>query len=107
MPGSVYKIVVSETAEKKFADSLDYILYNYCDIFAIHRMIDDYEETLERLSYLAGSLGLSNNPKLAKNGYGIIHFKHYKYYMVYRVNDKTVEVIGIYHTLEDADLGLL
>ena len=51
-------------------------------------MIDDYDETLDELERVAGSLKLVNNPKLARLGYRRINFKRHRYYFLYRVEGK-------------------
>lgn len=46
---------------------------------------------------MAGSLKLCDDSKLRALGYRTIHFKHHKYFMLYRIQDGKVYVDGVYH----------
>ena len=50
---------------------------------------------------MAGSLKLCDDPKLRALGYRTIHFKHHKYFMLYRIEDGKAYVDGIYHDSQD------
>ena len=50
---------------------------------------------------MAGSLKLCDDPKLHVLGYRTIHFKHHKYFMLYRIEDDKVYVDVIYHDSQD------
>ena len=54
-----------------------------------------------RLAHVAGSLKLCDDPKLRALGYRTIHFKHHKYFMLYRIEDGKAYVDGIYHDSQD------
>lgn len=58
-------------------------------------------ETIGRLSYAADSLKLCDNPELRMQGYRTIHLKRHRYFMLYKIVDTFVYVIGVYHDLQD------
>lgn len=61
----------------------------------------DMKETTERLSHVAGSLKLCDDKILREKGYRTIHFKHHRYFMLYKIAGKQAYVVGIYHDLQD------
>ncbi len=64
------------------------------------------KETIHRLSYTAGSLKLCESPKLRALEYRTIHLKQHRYFMLYKIIDTCVYVIGIYHDLQDYENAL-
>lgn len=50
---------------------------------------------------MAGSLKLCEEPGLRALGYRTIHLKRHRYFMLYRIEDNKVYVIGVYHDLQD------
>lgn len=59
------------------------------------------KETAKRLSHMADNLKLCDNLRLRSLGYRIIHLKHHRYFMVYKIVERSVYVVGVYHDLED------
>lgn len=59
------------------------------------------KETVLRLSYIADNLKLCDDVELRALGYRTIHLKRHSYFMVYKIVDNFVYVIGIYHDLQD------
>ena len=57
----------------------------------------DMEETKKKLTYLAESLKLCEEPDLAMQGYRVILFQKHDYLMLYRVEGNIVYVDGVYH----------
>ncbi len=67
---------------------------------------DDFDETIARLSHVAGSLKLCDDSVLRAKGYRTIRFRKHKYLMVYTVDGDRAYVEGIYHDLQDYE-GIL
>ncbi len=97
----VYKVIISELAESQLDHIVYYILYELNNLQAGISILEDAEETKQRLSHVAGSLRLCDHPRLHELGYRMIHFKHHQYIMVYRIQGHKVYVEGIYHDLQD------
>lgn len=61
----------------------------------------DAREVVHKLTYLAESLKLCEEPILAKRGYRVIFFQKHHYLMMYRVEGAVVYVDAIFHKLQD------
>ena len=89
-----YKVVVTAEAEEDLNRFIQYLL------FAKH-VLDDFEETVEKLKHAAGSLKLCDNPRLESLGYHRINFQKHRYFMLYRIENGVVFVDDIFHELQD------
>lgn len=96
-----YEVIISEKAESQLDQFIRHILVVLCNEQAAASVLDDAEKTKERLSRVAGSLKLCDNPKLHTLGYRIIPFAHHRYLMIYRIDGHTAYVEGMYHELQD------
>ena len=61
----------------------------------------DAEDTREELSRCAESLGYCKHPRLKALGYHPMLFLKHRYVMLYRIEEQTAYVDGIYHLLQD------
>lgn len=96
-----YKVVMAESAEKAFDRFVTYLLFEKKSEQAARNLLNDFEATKISLSNVAGSLKLCDNPKLKELGYRRINFLSHRYFMLYRVEENTVYVDGIFHELQD------
>ena len=64
-------------------------------------MLDDFEDTVELLKHVAGSMKTCDNPRLQSLGYHRINFQKHRYFMLYRIEDDVVYVDDIFHELQD------
>lgn len=96
-----YKVVLSTQAQMHFRKIIDYLLYELQNQQAAVSVADDFDNTIARLSRVAGSLKLCDDSVLRAKGYRTIHFRKHKYLMVYTVNEDIAYVEGIYHDLQD------
>lgn len=101
-----FEVALTSQAQLDFRDITDYLLYELKNVQAVDSVMGDMEDTIERLSRIAGSLKLCEDPQLRDLGYRTIHFKHHKYFMLYRVEGVHVYVDGIYHDLQDYEIKL-
>lgn len=95
-----YKVVVTNDAKENMQEYIEYILYEK-RISRQRSLLDDFEYTKDILAEVAGSLKLCDNEKLRSLGYRRISFKFHRYFMLYRVEDTTVYIDGIFHELQD------
>ena len=93
-----YEVILSAEAKEHFRKIIHHLLYSGQ---AANSVADDMEETIERLSHVAGNLKLCDHPRLRAQKFQTIHFKHHRYFMLYRIADNQVRVYGIYHDLQD------
>ncbi|MBD5157548.1 MAG: type II toxin-antitoxin system RelE/ParE family toxin [Butyrivibrio sp.] len=96
-----YKVVIAESAEKELDRFVTYLLFEKKSEQAVRNLLNDFEATKISLSNVAGSLKLCDNPKLKELGYRRINFLSHRYFMLYRVEENTVYVDGIFHELQD------
>ena len=88
-------------AKENMQKYIEYILYEKKNQQAAASLLDDFEYTKDILAEVAGSLKLCDNEKLRSLGYRRIGFKLHRYFMLYRVEDTTVYIDGIFHELQD------
>ena len=96
-----YNVVLSAQAQMHFRKIIDYLIYELQNQQAAKSVVDDFDNTIVRLSHVAGSLKLCDDSVLRAKGYRTIHFRKHKYLMVYSIDEDRVYVEGIYHDLQD------
>ncbi len=102
----VYEVILSSQAKTHFRKIIDYLLYELENRQAAISVADDFDDTVARLSHMAGSLKLCDDRVLQAKGYRTIHFRRHRYLMVYTVDGDRANVEGIYHELQDYE-GIL
>lgn len=98
---SEYRVVITRDAKANLAQILHYLRHDLGNEQAARSVRDDILETKIRLSHIAGSLKLCENPHLRNLGYRTIHLKHHNYFILYKIIDNIVRVDGVYHDLQD------
>lgn len=78
-----------------------YVRYILKNPIAAEKVIQDAEKTMNKLTYLAESLKLCEEPELAIQGYRVIFFQKHDYVMLYRVDENTVYIDGVFHQLQN------
>lgn len=96
-----YKVVLTSAAKIQFRNIINYLLYELESQQAATNVVDDFDDTVSRLSQVAGSLKLCDDRILRAKGYRTIHFKRHQYLMVYTIDQNTAYIEGIYHDLQD------
>ena len=96
-----YKVVLTSQAKAQFRKIIDYLLDELESQQAATNVADDFDDTIARLSQIAGSLKLCDDKGLRSKGYRTIHFKKHQYLMVYTLDGDVAYVEGIYHDLQD------
>ncbi|MCM1536361.1 MAG: type II toxin-antitoxin system RelE/ParE family toxin [Clostridium sp.] len=96
-----YNVIISDFAEAQLDRIIYHVLYRLKNAQAAQGILSDFKNTKEKLSRVAGSLKLCDDPHLQASGYRIIHLAQHQYFMVYRVENNMAYVEGIYHDLQD------
>jgi plasmid stabilization system protein ParE len=96
-----YRVIITNDAEADLDRFISYLLFVKRSQQAASNVLDDFEQTKNELSRVAGSLKYCENPKLKKFGYKRINFFHHKYFMLYRIEGDTAIVDNIFHDLQD------
>jgi len=102
-----YEVIITERAKALLDSIINYILLRFNNEQAALNVMDDAENTKVRLSHVAGSLRLCEDSRLRDLGYRTIHFRYHRYFMLYRIEDGTVYVDGVYHDLQNDETILL
>lgn len=101
-----YDVVLTVQAQTDFREIINYLVYELQNQQAAASVTDDFDDTVARLSHVAGSLKLCDDSVLRTRGYRTIHFRKHKYLMVYTIDGDRAYVEGIYHDLQDYE-GIL
>ena len=96
-----WKVLATDDVEEDLSEFVQYLLFEKMSKQAADAVLEDYDETLDELERVAGSLKTVDNPRLAKLGYRRINFKRHRYYFLYRVEGGTAIVDAMYHELQD------
>jgi plasmid stabilization system protein ParE len=96
-----YKVIITDDAEADLDCFISYLLFVKKSQQAASNVLDDFEQTKNKLSHVAGSLKDCENPRLQKYGYKRINFLHHRYFMLYRIDGDTAIVDNIFHDLQD------
>ena len=65
--------------------------------------MEDFIETGKKLSICAASLAEPESEELRKRMLKRMNFLHHNYFMLYRIEGNLVNIISIFHSLEDID----
>lgn len=102
-----YKVVITSDAEDDLDKFIKYLLFEKQNEQAARSLLNDFEATTQRLSQIAGSLKFCDNPNLRAFEYRKINFLTHRYFLLYRIEDKTVFVDNIFHELQDYENKIL
>jgi plasmid stabilization system protein ParE len=97
----IYKVKVTINAEEDLDNIVNYLQYEKRNSQAASNLLLDFEKTVKRLSYSAGSIMLCSNTYLNERGYRRIGLEHYRYFLLYRIENDTVVIDKMFHELQD------
>ena len=89
-----YEVIMTSDAENDLDQFIRYLLFEKKSEQAARNLLDDFEQTIQNLQRIAGSLKDCENPRLKKKGYKRINFISHRYFMLYRIEDKKAVVDG-------------
>ena len=101
-----YEVFVTDDAEQDLDEFLWYLLTEKKSEQSAKNLLNDYQETLNELALVAGSLTPCKNDKLASLGYHRINFLHHNYFMLYRIEGHIAIVDNVFHGLQDYEKHL-
>ena len=96
-----YKVVVTREAEEDLDQFIRYLIVEKESVEAARNVVDDFDNTIDTLKLVAGSLKLCDNPRLRQLEYRRINFFKHRYFMLYRIVGDVVYVDSIFHELQD------
>lgn len=101
-----YKVMIMPPAKHRLDMYVSYTIQKLKNRQAAREILADARATKKRLSIVADSLKLCDDPVLAKFGYRKIQFEKHRYIMIYRIENDRVIVDGMFHELQDYE-GIL
>ncbi len=96
-----YRVIIMPPAKHRLDRYVDYTMNILKNSQAAKAILADAKETKKRLSVVADSLKVCDNPLLAKYGYRKIRMQRHAFIMIYRIQAGTVIVDGMFHELQD------
>ena len=96
-----YKVSITPEALEDLNRYLAYLLFVKKSEQAYNAVLEDYYDTIEELSRVAGSLQIPSDPELSRRGLREMFFLKHRYVMLYMMDQDEAVVVYIFHTLED------
>lgn len=96
-----YKVTLVPEAEAQIRKYLAYLLLVKQSEQAYNAVKEDYHETIDALSTIAGSIGAPPQQKLRDRGIKKMLFQRHQYVMLFYVDGEEAVVTKIFHTSED------
>jgi len=99
-----WKVVVTDDVQDDLDNFVYYLLVEKLNRQAAKAVLDDYDETIEELSKVAGTLKPLDDLELGD--YRKIRLRRHNYFLLYRLCGDTAIVDRMFHDLQDID-GLM
>lgn len=103
----LFNVELSELAEYQYDNILSYISSVLKNPQAVKNVMDDFEDTIERLEKRADTFGFCKSKRLKEMGLHKIRFAKHRYMFVYRIIDEKVIIEGMYHELQDYENSII
>jgi plasmid stabilization system protein ParE len=97
----VYRVELSDRASEQLDHYVQYLVVKLRNAQAGSSLLDDALDTSEALSYVAGSLPFCADPELKRRGIRKMRFTRHRYLWLYRIEGDTVQIVAMYHELQD------
>ena len=94
-------MIVTEDVQNDLDNFVYYLLVEKLNEQAAKAVLDDYDETIDELEKVAGSLKPSDDSELSE--YRKIRLRRHDYYLLYRLEGDTAVVDRMFHDLQDLD----
>ena len=96
-----YNLIITERADELTDHLTAYLLNNLKNPDAASRFLDELEIIYNRLEDNPYQFAESKDKYLAMRGYRDALFQEMNYRVIFRVDEQSVYVLGVFHTLED------
>ncbi len=80
---------------------MDYLKNEKHNPYAARNVFNDCNDSKKKLSYLADSLPVPDDPELKKRGLKRMNFMKHDYFMLFAIDGDTVVITNIFHAGED------
>ena len=99
-----WNVIATSDVQQDLDNFVYYLLVEKLNEQAAKAVLDDYDETIEELANVAGTLKLLEDPQL--NEYRKIRLRRHDYYLLYRLDNNTAIVDRMFHDLQDLDKAM-
>lgn len=96
-----YKLIVTEHADELLDNLVYHLLYRLKNQQAAKHLLDGIEEIYNRLENNPRQFRPSQDPYLASRGYHEAIVSQMDYIVIFSISSDTVNVVGIFHQLEN------
>ena len=96
-----YKLIVTEHAEELLNTILHYLIYQLKNRQAAVHLLDEMNNIYDRLEKNPLQFPVSRDTYLANKGYHEAVCGHMDYTIVFSVREDVVNIVGIFHQLEN------
>lgn len=96
-----YTVKLTKDAKRQLDNIVYYIYFILMNPFAADSFLNDYTETLRRLSRVADGLAFCEDEELCKLNLRIIHFKTHSYKLLYHTKGSVAIIDAIYHNKQE------
>ena len=96
-----YKLVISEHADELLDNLVYYLLFRLKNEQAAKHLLDGIDDIYDRLEINPFQFSLSRDVYLANKGYHEAVVPQMDYIVIFDVREETVNVVGIFHQLEN------
>ena len=96
-----YKVIITPDAEDDFEKYLEYLLNIKKNPQAYINLLQDFEDTKNSLSNIAGSISEPKSERLRERYLKRMNFLHHNYFLLfYFGDDEIVYITNVFHGLE-------
>lgn len=96
-----YNLIVTERADELIENLAGYLMEKLRNPDAAVHFLDELDSLYDRLEMNPFQYSESRDPYLARRGYREAVFQGMSYRVVFRVEEHTVYIAGVYHNLEN------
>ena len=100
----IWNIIATEDVEQDLDNYVYYLLVEKMNDQAATALLDDYDETIEELSTVAGMLKPLEEAQLSC--FRKIRLRRHDYYLIYHLSGNDVIIDRMFHDLQDLDKAL-
>ena len=99
-----WNVLATSDVQKDLDNFVYYLLVEKLNEQAAKAVLEDYDETINELANIAGTLKQLEDPQL--NEYRKIRLRRHDYYLLYRLDNDTAIVDRMFHDLQDLDRAM-
>lgn len=97
----VYKLVIADRAEELLDQLVYHLIYRLKNVQAAKHLLDGVGNVYDRLETNPEQFPTSRDPMLAQRGYREAVVPQMDYVIVFDIKSDVVNVVGIFHQLEN------